>query len=237
MKIAFVRSKNRLFDTRSPVGSPGRSRAIARPAFYNPPPRWHFFAAFAGALTLELAAVAVAGLHEAEKIPVETGIFPKEHAAEVILTQLPPEPTPPPENQPPPIPLPPIEPDAFIINEPTPPRHPASLTKPKTAVAALKVADTISRPATFLSGAANLISAPHPAYPYEARRFRLTGSGKFLLKFDSDGNVTDVIAAQSTGSKILDRSSISTLLRWRCQPGAYTQVYVPVTFTLAGAQL
>jgi len=82
-----------------------------------------------------------------------------------------------------------------------------------------------------------MISAPHPTYPYEARRAKLTGSGNILLKFDTHGGVTDVGMTQSTGSKILDQISMSTLRRWRCQPGIYKQIYVPITFTLAGAQL
>lgn len=82
-----------------------------------------------------------------------------------------------------------------------------------------------------------MLSAPHPSYPYEARRSKRTGSGKFLLWLDPDGSVTEVRVIQSTGSPILDQVSLSTLSRWHRRPGVYRQVYVPITFTLAGAQL
>lgn len=232
-----ARNRNRRSSQESRVGYFGRSRAMAKPAFYKSPPRWHFFAALGGALTLEVAALAVASLHERGKIPIETSAFPEERAADVILTHLPPEPTPPPEDQPPQMPLPSTEPTEFLIKESTPPPRLANPTKPKTAVAALKAARAFSRSGDFVSDSANMISAPHPSYPYEARRARQTGSGKFLLKFDSYGSVTDVTVARSTGSEILDQISISSLRRWRCRPGIYEQVYVPITFTLAGAQL
>ena len=82
-----------------------------------------------------------------------------------------------------------------------------------------------------------LIFSPHPGYPFEARRAKQTGSGKFLLRFDAGGNVRTVDVVQSTGSAILDQVSTRTLQQWRCQPGVYESVYVPVTFTLHGAQL
>lgn len=239
MKMASheARRRNRLSSQESQVGYFGYSRAIAKPAFYKPAPRWHFFAALAGALTLEVAAVAVASLHESEEIPVGIDTFQDEQPTEVILTEVPPEPTPPPEDPLPSIPLPPTEPTEFLITEPTPPPRLRNASKPRTAVAALKAASAISGSTSFFSGQANMTFAPHPSYPYEARRARQTGSGRFLLKFDSLGTVTDVGVAQSTGSEILDQISMSTLRRWRCKPGIYKQVYVPITFTLAGAQL
>jgi len=82
-----------------------------------------------------------------------------------------------------------------------------------------------------------MIFSPHPAYPFEARKAKQTGSGKFLLRFDSNGDVTEVIAFQSTGSAVLDQVSLSALRQWRCKPGVYEKVYVPITFTLQGVQL
>ncbi len=82
-----------------------------------------------------------------------------------------------------------------------------------------------------------LTNSPRPAYPYEARRAHRTGSGTFLLTFDASGAVNDVAVTRSTGSAVLDQVSTSTFRRWRCQPGACDKVSVPVTFTLAGAQL
>ncbi|MBA3650296.1 MAG: hypothetical protein H0W66_02150 [Chthoniobacterales bacterium] len=42
---------------------------------------------------------------------------------------------------------------------------------------------------------------------------------------------------KSTGSAIFDQLASNTFRRWRCRPGVYEQVYVPITFTLQGAQL
>ena len=81
-----------------------------------------------------------------------------------------------------------------------------------------------------------MIFSPHPVYPFEARRAMQTGSGTVLLRFDSNGDVTEVDAVQSTGSAFLDQVSLRALQRWRCKPGVYEKVYVPITFTLQGAQ-
>ncbi len=159
---------------------------------------------------------------------------------DAVITELPPEPTPPPEEEPPPPPPPPDEPTEFTIEEPTPPPRPkdAPTPKPRARVAASHRAAAPSGPVSFVSAKANLTSAPRPTYPYEARRARQTGSGKFLLHFDgSGGAVTDVDVVQSTGSAILDQTSSSTFRRWRCRPGAYTKVYVPITYTMEGAQM
>jgi TonB family protein len=91
--------------------------------------------------------------------------------------------------------------------------------------------------ANYSSAKSNWRSAPRPNYPYEARRAKQTGSGKFIITFDDSGNATDVSAAQSTGSPILDQTSINTFMRWKCNPGAYHKVSVPITYTLSGAQL
>jgi len=239
MKMASqkARCRNRRSDQESQVGCFVRSSAIPKAAFYKPSPRWHFFAALAGAFTLEVAAVAVASRHEGVEIPVETSTFQEEQPAEVILTQLPPEPTPPPEDRPPPIPLPPSDFAEFLIEEPTPPPRLSKPTKPKATVAALKAANAISGSTSLVCGPSTMIFSPRPGYPYEARLAKQTGSGKFLLKFDSLGNVTDVGVAQSTGSEILDQTSMSALGRWKCKPGLCKQIYVPITFTLAGAHL
>jgi len=82
-----------------------------------------------------------------------------------------------------------------------------------------------------------MIFSPHPAYPFEARKAKQAGSGKFLLQFDSNGDVTEAIAVESTGSAVLDQVSLTALRQWRCKAGVYDKVYVPITFTLQGAQL
>jgi protein TonB len=77
--------------------------------------------------------------------------------------------------------------------------------------------------------------APRPAYPYEARRQRLTGSGIALVTVDqTSGIVTDVLITQSTGNALLDNSTLEALRRWRFKPGNVTKVQVPITYTLTG---
>ncbi|MBA3608611.1 MAG: hypothetical protein H0W43_08935 [Chthoniobacterales bacterium] len=81
-------------------GIPGR----ARPAFYRPAPRWHSLAALVAALALEAGAVAFASLQPRPEIPSELGGIAEPPPADVILTELPPEPTPPPDDAPSPAP-------------------------------------------------------------------------------------------------------------------------------------
>lgn len=81
-----------------------------------------------------------------------------------------------------------------------------------------------------------MISAPHPVYPYEARRAHATGSGKFMVIFDADGSVSDVNTLQSTGNAILDQTTVNTFRRWRAKPGV-PKVIVPITYTMQGAQM
>ncbi len=82
---------------RGQIGSHAdESYSKARPIFYRPPPRWHFFAALIGALALEAGAVAVASLQKTPEIPTELGIIQEPPPAEGIVIDVPPEPTPPP---------------------------------------------------------------------------------------------------------------------------------------------
>ncbi|MBA3608481.1 MAG: energy transducer TonB [Chthoniobacterales bacterium] len=212
---------------------------MAQPQYYTSSPKWQVWASLAGALAIEFAAIGFASLQREEEIPVDPG-FVSQQPIDAVITELPPEPTPPPEDEPPPPPPPPDEPTEFTIEEPTPPPRPkdAPTPKPRERVASARpTGPAPTGPVSFISAKANLTSAPRPSYPYEARRARQTGSGKFLLIFNSSGSVTDVQVTQSTGSAILDQTSMQTFRRWRCRPGAYSKVYVPITYTMEGAQL
>ena len=209
---------------------------MAKAQFYKPRPRWHFLGSLAAALAIELAAVAVASIHRSEPIPEEISLA--QQPVDAVITELPPESTPPPEEEPPPPPPPPEEPTEFTVTEPTPPPLPSQAPRPKPRPKVSENKGTgYSGVANYSSARSNWDSAPHPSYPYEARRTHATGSGKFLLTFDDNGNATGVSATQSTGSPILDQTSINTFMRWRCKPGAYHKVMVPITYTLEGAQL
>ncbi len=201
------------------------------------PSRWRVLVALIAALSLEADAVAVASLHKSAPIPVVTGVATEDRAAEVILINEPPEPTPPPDEAPPPIPPPPTDPNEFVLESPTPPPRPRLTQQTKARATSLHRQGASARSASYVSGSANMLAAPHPSYPYEARRSRQTGSGRFLLTFNPSGSVSRVSVIQSTGSQILDQVSVNALRQWKCRPGAYEQAYVPVTFTLQGAQL
>jgi len=75
---------------------------------------------------------------------------------------------------------------------------------------------------------------PAPRYPYQARLLRsgpTTGSGKFRVTFDANGQVKNVQITESTGQGLLDSAAIDALRQWRAEPGAHEwTVMVPVTF-------
>jgi TonB family protein len=81
------------------------------------------------------------------------------------------------------------------------------------------------------------LSAPRPEYPYQARRGKITGEGVATLIVDfASGNVIAVSMDQSTGSSLLDNSTIAALRRWRFKPRSVTTVKTPITYTLTGVQ-
>jgi TonB family protein len=209
---------------------------MAKAIFYKPRPRWHFVGSLAAAVALELAAVAIASIHRGEPPPEEISM--PSAPIDAVITELPPESTPPPEEEPPPPPPPPDEPTEFTIQEPTPPPRPPQAPPPKPRPKVSENRGTAYSGTVNYSAARNsFTSSPHPVYPYEAKRAHQTGSGAFIITFDDSGNVTEVSAAPSTGSPILDQTTINTFHRWRCKPGAFHKVKVPITYTLEGAQL
>jgi protein TonB len=211
---------------------------MARPQFYKPAPRWQVFAALAGALAIEFTAIGIASIHKQEVVLEDPGIT-NPAPVDAVITEIPPEPTPPPEEEPPPPPPPPPDvPTEFTIEEPTPPPRPKDAPPPKirSKVQPSRPAGIPSGPVSYNAAKANFLSAPHPVYPYEARRAHQTGSGKFMISFDPSGSVSDVTTVQSTGSAILDQTSENTFRRWRAKPGV-GKVTVPITYTLQGAQL
>ena len=183
---------------------------------------------------IECTAVAVAGLRSPAQIPTVTGLSDSAPPFEVVFTPEPPEP-PPVEALPPQIPPPPDDaPNEFTLEQPTPP--PRAPAPPRPHLPRTPRAENQIGPAQFSEVRANLTHAPRPPYPYEARRAHSTGNGKFLLRFDANGAVAEVTMVQSTGNAVLDQVAASTFRRWRCRPGTYREVYVPISFTLQGAQ-
>jgi TonB family protein len=75
-----------------------------------------------------------------------------------------------------------------------------------------------------------LVYAPAPAFPPRASVPGLSGTGRFRLTFDAQGNVTNIQLIQSTGNRLFDESAIQTLRQWKSSPSQGWAVTVPVTF-------
>ncbi|MEO8439273.1 MAG: energy transducer TonB [Spartobacteria bacterium] len=80
----------------------------------------------------------------------------------------------------------------------------------------------------------DLIAASTPPYPNEARRRHWNGSGVFMLHFRPDGSVDKVFPARSIGNDAIDAECALSLSKWRCRPGAYDVVLVPITLSWPG---
>jgi len=193
---------------------------------YRPRRRWIFWIAFVCAAAIHLGVVVLAK-NKSESAKLEN-FSPTEGTVELVDTG--PE-LPSPEKSITPPPVEQISPDQDIFQEEnlTAPPVP-SRKKPRQAVL---VRGTM---ASFRSVKSMVTYAPHPVYPYEARRNRTTGSGTALLRIDPTlGTVTDVQMAQSCGNAILDNATLETFRRWRFKPGTAPTVQVPITYTLIGA--
>jgi TonB family protein len=75
-----------------------------------------------------------------------------------------------------------------------------------------------------------IVYAPHPAYPPGPDKMHVTGSGRFKITFDEGGNAKSVEVLQSTGNRVLDGSTITTLKRWRAAPGSPGGAIVPIDY-------
>jgi len=75
-----------------------------------------------------------------------------------------------------------------------------------------------------------IVYAPAPAFPPGASQGGVSGTGRFRLSFDPNGNVTNVQVIKSTGNPYFDQSAIKTFRQWKSAPGQGGSVTVPVTF-------
>jgi TonB family protein len=75
-----------------------------------------------------------------------------------------------------------------------------------------------------------LVYAPAPTFPPQASRPGISGTGRFRLTFDANGNVTNIQVVQSTGNGPFDEAAIKTLRQWKSAPGQGWTATVPVTF-------
>jgi TonB family protein len=75
-----------------------------------------------------------------------------------------------------------------------------------------------------------LLYAPAPSFPPGQSLPGQSGTGRFRLTFDPQGNVTDIRIVASTGNPYFDQAAIKTLRQWKSAPSQGWQATVPVTF-------
>jgi TonB family protein len=75
-----------------------------------------------------------------------------------------------------------------------------------------------------------LVFAPTPSFPPGVSQGGVSGTGRFRLSFDSNGNVTNVQVIKSTGNPYFDQAAIKTFRQWKSAPSQGWSVTVPVTF-------
>ena len=75
-----------------------------------------------------------------------------------------------------------------------------------------------------------LLYAPAPSFPPGQSLPGQSGTGRFRLTFDSQGNVRDIRVVTSTGNPYFDQAAIKTLRQWKSAPSEGWQATVPVTF-------
>jgi TonB family protein len=75
-----------------------------------------------------------------------------------------------------------------------------------------------------------ILFAPAPSFPPGQSLPGQSGTGRFRLTFDAQGNVTDIRVVTSTGNPYFDQSAIKTLRQWKSAPSQGWQATVPVTF-------
>lgn len=199
---------------------------------YQPSQKLRVVTAFAAALLIHFAALAIANV---QRVPAAASPPLTEDFSVITVENPPSEIVEPAPDQPEPTQTPPPADESFAAEQPTPPPIRRQTTKPLAPL--VKPATNRTAGSLPLSSAKVLaINAPRPEYPYEARRQRVTGSGIVTMTIDPmSGNVSRVSMSKSTGSPFLDNAALTAFRRWRFKPGAVSSVTCPVTFTLTGA--
>ncbi len=103
-----------------------------------------------------------------------------------------------------------------------------SRIKPDTEARWTQAAQT--SPTPHATPKPRLLFAPAPSFPPGQSLPGQTGTGRFRLTFDGQGNVTDIRIVSSTGNPYFDQSAIKTLRQWKSAPSQGWQATVPVTF-------
>jgi len=78
----------------------------------------------------------------------------------------------------------------------------------------------------------NTTAAPSAAYPEEAQKSKITGSGVYELRIDKAGRISAVTIVKSSGSAVLDKAATTAFKKWRFKPGVFQSVRVPVSWSV-----
>ena len=76
------------------------------------------------------------------------------------------------------------------------------------------------------------LASPWPAYPEEAQKAKLTGSGLYGLRINKAGATTEVVIVKSSGGAVLDNAAKNAFKKWRFKPAIFTRVRVPVSWSV-----
>ncbi len=149
---------------------------------------------------------------------------PPETAAPTPDPPTPDTPTPDPPTPAPPPPEPaetvPPQPEPTLVSEPVPEPEPIRRTYAATANTIIRDEEssvTTTGEASLPPQLAGYRNQP-PRYPAEAERRRLEGEVRVLIRVRTDGVPAAVELVGSSGSPMLDRAAIDTLLTWRFAP-------------------
>ena len=116
-------------------------------------------------------------------------------------------------------------PVAPVQKKPLPKKRPRSAIQPESASIPAPV------PMSLSVAQSMAIMAPLPAYPYEAKRRDVSGSGVCVITVDhGTGKVTAATMERSTGDRVLDKVTTETFKSWRFKPGTVSQVRLPISY-------
>jgi TonB family protein len=76
------------------------------------------------------------------------------------------------------------------------------------------------------------LASPGPAFPEEAQKAKIAGSGLYELRINKAGATTEVVIVKSSGSAVLDNAAKNAFKKWRFKPATFTRVRVPVSWSV-----
>jgi TonB family protein len=76
------------------------------------------------------------------------------------------------------------------------------------------------------------LASPGPAFPEQAQKAKIAGSGLYELRIDKAGKTTEVVIVKSSGSAVLDNAAKNAFKKWRFKPAIFTRLRVPVSWSV-----